>query len=151
MVYAENFEEQEFGSWGPYMSPRLVTMLDVLRFRLDQPIHISPHPKALGRRLGKTNESEHNIDFWGEVLAVDCFVKRVFTRSQASNVIHTARMIGFTGIGIYPEWTNSSGVQQVGFHLGVRPTARMGEPAEWGFLNGRQTTLEQALTLVPFR
>ena len=74
MIYAQHFSAEEFREWAEDMSPRLVTMLDVLRFRLGRPIEISASEYALGRNLGRNELSEHNIDEWGEVLAVDCFV-----------------------------------------------------------------------------
>jgi len=54
MVYAQHFNQEEFRDWAEDMSPRLVTMLDVLRFRL-------------GRELGRGKMSEHNIDEWGKI------------------------------------------------------------------------------------
>ena len=37
MIYAQHFSAEEFRDWADDMSPRLVTMLDVLRFRLGRP------------------------------------------------------------------------------------------------------------------
>ena len=86
MIYAQHFSAEEFREWSDDMSPRLVTMLDVLRFRLGRPIAISASEYALGRNLGRGQMSEHNIDEWGEVLAVDCFVSGVYNRAQAEAV-----------------------------------------------------------------
>jgi len=36
MIYAQYFSQEEFRDWADDMSPRLVTMLDVLRFRISQ-------------------------------------------------------------------------------------------------------------------
>ena len=41
MIYAQHFEAEEFREWSDDMSARLVTMLDVLRFKLGSPIEIS--------------------------------------------------------------------------------------------------------------
>ena len=41
MIYAQHFSQEEFRDWEEDMIPRLVTMLDVLRFRLGKPIAIS--------------------------------------------------------------------------------------------------------------
>ena len=41
MIYAQHFSAEEFRYGADDISPRLVTMLDVLRFRLGQPIAIS--------------------------------------------------------------------------------------------------------------
>ena len=71
MIYAQHFNQEEFREWSDDMSARLITMLDVLRFRLGRPIAISASEYALGRNLGVGKMSEHNIDEWGEVLAVE--------------------------------------------------------------------------------
>ena len=145
MVYAQNFSQEEFREWSDDMSPRLVTMLDVLRFKLGSPIEISLSEYALGRNLGRNELSEHNIDEWGEVLAVDCFVSGVYNRAQAEAVAHEATAIGFTGIGVYSDTRNNQGQEQVMFHLGVRPNEDMGSPATWGRISGKYTSLIAAV------
>ena len=90
MIYAQYFSSEEFREWAEDMSPRLVTMLDVLRFRLGSPIAISGSDYALGRNLGRGKMSAHNIDEWGEVLAVDCFIGGVYSRAQAEAVAREA-------------------------------------------------------------
>ena len=57
MLYAQHFTQEEFREWSDDMSPRLVTMLDVLRFRLGSPIGISASEYALGRELGRDRKS----------------------------------------------------------------------------------------------
>jgi len=145
MVYAQYFSQEEFREWSEEMSPRLVTMLDVLRFRLGRPIAISASEYALGRNLGVGKMSEHNIDEWGEVLAVDCFVSGVYNRAQAESVVYEAEGIGFTGIGVYSDTDNNQGDDQVMFHLGVRPNELMGSPATWGRISGKYTSLIAAV------
>ena len=49
MIYAQHFSSEEFREWADDMSPRLVKMLDVLRFRFGCPIAISASEYALGR------------------------------------------------------------------------------------------------------
>jgi len=145
MVYAQHFSQEEFREWGEDMSPRLVTMLDVLRFRLGSAIEISASEYALGRNLGVGKMSEHNIDHWGEVLAVDCFIGGVYNRAQVEAVVYEATGIGFTGIGVYSDTTNNQGEEQVMFHLGVRPTEMMGSPATWGRVDHDYTSLMAAI------
>ena len=145
MVYAQYFSQEEFREWAEDMSPRLVTMLDVLRFKLGSPIEISLSEYALGRNLGVGKMSEHNIDEWGEVLAVDCFIGGVYNRAQAEGVAHEATAIGFTGIGVYSDTRNNQGEVQVMFHLGVRPNELMGSPATWGRVAGKYTSLIAAI------
>ena len=145
MVYAQYFSQEEFREWSDDMSARLVTMLDVLRFRLGSAIAVSASEYALGRELGRGKMSEHNIDHWGEVLAVDCFVSGVYNRAQAEAVVYEAEGIGFTGIGVYSDTHNNQGDDQVMFHLGVRPNELMGSPATWGRISGKYTSLIAAV------
>jgi hypothetical protein len=145
MIYAQHFSAEEFRDWADDMSPRLITMLDVLRFRLGRPIAISASEYALGRNLGVGKMSEHNIDEWGEVLAVDCFISGVYNRIQAEAVAHEAEAIGFTGIGVYSDTHNNQGQEQVMFHLGVRPNEDMGSPATWGRVDHDYTSLMAAI------
>ena len=145
MIYAQHFSTEEFREWSDDISPRLVTMLDVLRFRLGSPIAISASDYALGRELGRGKMSEHNIDEWGEVLAVDCFISGVYNRAQAEEVAREAKAIGFTGIGVYSDTHNNYGEEQVMFHLGVRPNELMGSPATWGRVDHDFTTMIAAI------
>ena len=48
MIYAQHFSAEEFREWSDDMSPRLITMLDVLRFRIGRPITISASEYAFG-------------------------------------------------------------------------------------------------------
>jgi len=48
MIYAQHFTQEEFRDWAEDMSPCLITMLDVLRFRLGSVIEISGSDYALG-------------------------------------------------------------------------------------------------------
>ena len=145
MIYAQHFSAEEFRNWADDMSPRLVTMLDILRFRLGSPIAVSASEYALGRNLGRNELSEHNIDEWGEVLAVDCFISGVYNRAQAEAVVYEAEGIGLTGIGVYSDTRNNQGDDQVMFHLGVRPNELMGSPATWGRISGKYTSLIAAV------
>ena len=145
MIYAQHFTQEEFRDWAEDMSPRLVTMLDVLRFRLGSPIEVSASNYALGRNLGRGKMSEHNVDEWGEVLAVDCFISGVYNRAQAEAVAREAEAIGFTGIGVYSDTRNNQGEEQVMFHFGVRPNELMGAPATWGRVDHDYTSLIVAI------
>ena len=44
MIYAEHFRQDEFREWADDMSPRTVTMFDILRHVLGSAILISAHP-----------------------------------------------------------------------------------------------------------
>ena len=145
MIYAQHFTQEEFREWSDDMSARLVTMLDVLRFKLGSPIGISASEYALGREIGRNELSEHNIDHWGEVLAADCFISGIYNRAQSEAVVYEATSIGFTGIGVYSDTHNNKGEEQVMFHLGVRPNELMGSPATWGRVDGEYTSLMAAI------
>ena len=145
MIYAQHFDAEEFREWSDDMSARLVTMLDVLRFKLGSPIAVSASEYALGRELGRGKMSEHNVDHWGEVLAADCFISGIYNRAQSEAVVYEATSIGFTGIGVYSDTHNNKGEEQVMFHLGVRPNELMGSPATWGRVDHDYTSLMAAI------
>jgi len=145
MIYAQHFNQEEFREWSDDMSARLITMLDVLRFKLGSPIAVSASEYALGRELGRGKMSEHNVDHWGEVLAADCFISGIYNRAQSEAVVYEATSIGFTGIGVYSDTHNNKGEEQVMFHLGVRPNELMGSPATWGRVDHDYTSLIAAI------
>ncbi len=117
------FTSDEFGEWWPYMSTELLSRLDEFRHRLGVSVQISPAEGAIGRHDG-LGTSQHNVDMWGEVRAVDVMPKGA-TLAQAYEI---AKAVGFTGIGLYPETSPYPMI-----HLDVRP----GILATWsGFRNG---------------
>ena len=144
----QHFTESEFGEWYPHMSARLLIMLDILRHMSGSAIQISPVEGALGRRLGDS-QSAHNIDYWGYVLAADFFISGVYLRPQVVGIVELMTEIGFTGIGVYPEWNNAKGHPQVGFHGDVRPTKQMGESSTWGYLDGKYVSINKAIQHTP--
>jgi hypothetical protein len=110
------------------------------------PVSISLAPGAVGRNFGPDVDSQHNFDRWGEVRAVDVFVEGVDSKAQASRVLDIATSVGFTGVGVYPDWKNNDGDPQVGFHLDVREVREMGVPAMWGRLGQDYVSAEFALS-----
>lgn len=148
-MHLQFFSLEEYREWADDMSTRLLVLMDVLRFALGSAVNISLHSRSLGREDGKGSRSAHNIDYWGEVLAVDFFVSGVYYREQAESVVDHMRRLGFTGIGVYTGTRNNQGQLQVMFHGDVRPTRDMGDPAEWGRVDGKMTTLYKALQSVP--
>lgn len=132
----EYFSDTEFHGYFELISPRLLVLLDLFRFRWGGPVDISPAPGAVGRYVGPDKGSDHNIDKWGEVRAVDVMPRGLATVYDMRRAVELARDCGFTAIGIYPHWRPSAGL-----HLGVREGRKMGEPAMWGAVrkNGRQT------------
>jgi len=104
------FTAAEFGEWWPLMSTELLTKLDEFRHQLGVPVRISPASGALGRRMGMAT-SQHNVDLWGEVRAVDVMFEGV----SLERGYQVAKEVGFSGIGAYPDWKPSKGM-----HLDVR-------------------------------
>jgi hypothetical protein len=148
-MHTEYFSPDEFRGHHDRMSPRLLTLLDLWRWRLGCPVRISPVEGALVRELGPNRESEHNVDRWGECLAADVFADEVWTRSETDKAVRLAAECGFTGIGVYADTRNARGVDQVMFHLGVRPTHSMGTPATWGRVGHQYVSLAAAVAELP--
>lgn len=148
VIELENFNPGEFRYWWARMSPHLTIRLDILRYRLGRPIHISANPMAIGRNNGPIGMSDHNVDKWGEVRGVDVFVEGVTTKDQAMRVVRVANELGFTAIGVYPEWRNNIGENQVGFHFGYRPRCKMGDPDTWGQVGGDYVGVDLALDMI---
>lgn len=133
------FTPAEFREWYSDMSPRLLTLLDVLRFTLgrDKTVVISPHKDALGRRMGPNELSSHNIDVHGQVLAADFFCPWIKSQDEVRHVFNRMRELGFTGIGVYAD-TQFNGKFCPMFHGDVRTTHKMGSPATWGRIGGKK-------------
>lgn len=133
------FNPSEFREWHQDMSPRLLTLMDVLRHMLgrDKIFVISPDKDALGRRMGSNEMSSHNIDVHGQVLALDGFFPWIKSQDELRHVFNLAREIGFTGIGIYAD-TYYKGKKMPMFHLDCRTTHKMGSPATWGRIGGKK-------------
>jgi hypothetical protein len=125
--------------WLPHMSVKLLVMLDVTRHMYNRRIEISPAIGAMGRRLGQS-ASQHNVDRWGEVRAVDIMPDGIITREDAYSFFQLAVSVGFKGIGFYPHWSPSPG-----FHLDVRESNRPGKPALWGRIKKDGETLNVSI------
>lgn len=140
--------ERDGVNWFEEMDHRLLVLLDVFRDQWEAKVIISPHPAALGRRLG-TKVSDHNVDLHGRVLAADVMPVGMNTRAQVEHAIRIAKYIGFTSIGFYPDWLPAPGL-----HLGTRLDRMPGTPAIWGAVrpepSRRQAyvSLDQALATV---
>ena len=135
-------------NWFDHMNPRLLVILDILRYqwalhkRREARILISPHPKAIGRQMGKGKLSDHNIDHWGEVNGIDVFPEFLSGVKDAKAFRDIAILATVTAVGFYPHWK-----PQAGFHIACRPDRLPGDPALWGFIGRpqRQVSFNQAL------
>lgn len=87
---------------------------------------ISPAKGAVGRRDGYSGNSQHNYDRWGEVRALDIMPFGMTTALARKRAFNLAKQVGFTGIGVYPEWT-----PRPGLHVDVRMDRTEGNPATW--------------------
>lgn len=132
----EFFKASEFGLWYPFMSRKLLLMDDEFRRRLGAPVLISAAGGALGRDDDPASNSQHNFIKWGEVRANDLMIPSMQTADDRREVVRIARQVGFTGIGLYPEWKPHQGI-----HVDVREDRQEGSPAMWAGLldaNGNQ-------------
>lgn len=128
------FKPADFRDWWPLMSPELVRKLNSFAKRvagIGGRVYISPDTGALGRSLGFSDTSQHNVDRWGEVRAADVML----TGINLKDAYELARFVGFTGIGAYPDWLPDQGM-----HLDVRQDRTAGNPATWSGakINGQQ-------------
>lgn len=152
ILLTDFFKIEEFNrngeNWYDKYDPRWLVMIDI--FRLHTGVcELSPHPRALGRRDGndpnKTGFDGHNIDKHGLVYAGDVFPflgKDEYT--SIFNAYSIAKRTGFTGVGIYPQWTKD-GKRRCGMHLDTRRTITLGGTAEWGFVDGKFVPVKEAL------
>jgi len=115
-----HFKPSEFTrndtEWYNWVDTSLIVRLDVTREFWGNPIHISQHPRAVGRH-DKASTSFHNVDRHKAVLAVDVFPVGLTSADAVGAFQSLAVRIGFSGIGYYPDW--KQGNLRGGFHLDV--------------------------------
>ena len=129
-IQLNHFVADEFREWWPQMSVRLLVTLDLFRWQWGDIVTPSPVEGGIGR--SDDSESQHNVDQWGEVRAIDAFPRKMVTRDDCELAIEIADNLGFTGIGIYPETDPSPMI-----HLDVRVNRYPGDPAKWGALRNQ--------------
>ena len=139
-----HFKPAEFNrdgtNWHPKTCPRLLVLMDLLRHNVNAPVIISPHPRAVGRTEGGNRNSQHRYDRWGQVRGVDFYIPGV----RPDTVISLMKQLGFTGIGFYPAgFLNNQ--PQPRYHGDTRRDRVPGEPAEWGYVDGKQVSIKAAL------
>lgn len=144
MIDLRYFDRSEFRESWDVMSVRQLILMDSARHQWGASITISPVRGALARHNGPDDDSQHNVDRWGECRAADQFFEGMTDKPSANRVIGILIRAGFTGIGLYPDWK-----PQPGIHSDCRQPAKPGEPALWGMIddgNGQyQVSLERAL------
>ena len=135
------YKIHEFQGWYYNLNPVLKIKLDDLRDEWKTKIYISSAPGAVGRHLGPNNLSQHNIDKWPTVNAVDVLPNGLENVSDAYRFFKLAKKVGFTGIGFYPFWR-----PYPGFHLDVRATDIV---ATWGSIEvGEYVGIQTAFNAV---
>lgn len=101
------FKPSEFGVWFNEMDQETLKALDKFREYWGDAVTVSPAVGALGRHGGASDNSQHNVDKWGKVRAVDFFPFGL-NQSNAAFALQCAKRAGFTGIGMYsdtsPSW-----------------------------------------------
>lgn len=123
--------------WFDKISPELLVRLDCLRGVWGAPIHISKHPRAVGRRDPiRQGFDGHNLNKHDKVMAVDVFPEMVYSPKY---FLESAEDVGFRGIGYYPQW--KQGNLKGGFHVDVRDSER----ATWGYVDGKFVSISDAL------
>lgn len=145
-VNLKYFNKSEFRSWDhkkkvwvnwyPHISPEALNKVDLFRAKWGAPVQISKALGGLGRHLGPYDESQHNIDKWDEVRALDFFPQGL-NSMNAKRAYDIAVEVGFTGIGIYndtsPGWM---------IHGDVRADHLPGDPAKWSRVNKKYLGIE---------
>ncbi|MEM8615354.1 MAG: hypothetical protein AAGF20_00315 [Pseudomonadota bacterium] len=121
MIRLQHFKASEFrGHKGAYPA-EFLEALDAFRAHWGRPVHISPAPGAMVRRAGRS-ASRHNIDRWGQCLAIDVFPEGMVSAGDRQWAVVQALCDRFTGVGVYPEWTMPG--RKGGLHLGMPHLAR---------------------------
>lgn len=135
------FQPSEFGEWYSRMSPELLYKLDEFRHRWGYPVQVSPANGSLGRHQGEGSQSQHNVDLWGEVRAVDVFptIKGRYMRTAADRrrAQEIAEAVGFTGIGLYTDTQPGNML-----HVDVRTGNRV---AKWSRVGGEYLDIGQVV------
>jgi hypothetical protein len=141
------FKASEFGIWWPLMNADLLLKLDAFRERWGAPVVISSAQGALGRHAGGDNSSQHNVDKWGEVKAVDVFpmvsdgeggYRYMSTASERQRAYDVALAVGFNGIGLYTDTKPGDML-----HVDVRDAAQV---ALWSRVEGDYFGIQQVLS-----
>lgn len=135
------FTPSEFGAWYPLMNNELLRRLDLFRKILGSAVYISPVNGALGRHGGNDDHSQHNVDLWGTVNAIDVFPTidgEYITTQEQRNIVYLAALeAGFTGIGLYTDTAPANML-----HVDVRNTS---EVALWSRVNGNYLGINEVL------
>jgi len=132
----EFFTASEFGVWYPLMNNEFLFMLDDFRREVGEPVYISPALGSLGRPDSLSSQHFPNP----EIRAADLMSKAPLEKLYAA-----ALKVGFTGIGLYPDWQPDHGI-----HVDNRTDRQPHAPATWSAFknlagNQEYTGIQKAL------
>ncbi|WP_341937205.1 hypothetical protein [Marinimicrobium sp. C2-29] len=142
------FTPEEFGDWYDQLNPELLQKLDAFRAAWGAPVVVSDANGAIGR-TGQGDHSQHNVEVWGEVRAIDVFPKVEIepgvygwmqTGEERARAYRLAKEIGFTGIGLYTDTAPGNML-----HLDVRRDRLSGNPAKWSRISGEYMGINEVL------
>jgi len=135
-MHLRHFKLSEFGAALPFLSVGLLQKLDEFRERLGRKVMISTAPGAL-IRFDKGSESQHTFGRAADIMLPD--------GPDLETAFGIAKAVGFTGIGVYPDWKPYPGL-----HLDIRKLKPGQSIAIWAGKNkdGRQvyTNISEVLT-----
>lgn len=137
------FQPTEFHGWYEQLNPALLAMLNQFRQRWGRRVHVSPHPDAVGRH-GGDSLSQHNVDRWGQVNAVDIFPEGMTTAAEMCRAQKLAVELGFSGIGLYID-THFRDELHPMMHIDVRSGRRPNDPAMWSRVEGEYRAIDVAI------
>ncbi|WP_299203295.1 hypothetical protein [uncultured Amphritea sp.] len=133
----DRFKRSEFREWADDMALGQLLALDRFAKLWGAAVTVSGNAAALGRHMGPNELSQHNIDRWGEVRAVDVFPEGL-TRENAKIARDLAKQSGFSGIGVYLDTSRPM------MHLDTRPDRTPDNPAQWSRIEGEYLGIERA-------
>lgn len=117
------------------LDTKLVELVELFAQKADRIgglAYISPAPGALLRDKKKYLTSQHAFGKAADLMVAGMTMNEIYA---------TAKDLGFTGIGLYPDWEDkSTGIPVYGVHVDVRDERDPGDPAVWGgrLVNGKQ-------------
>ncbi|NRB42683.1 MAG: hypothetical protein HRU20_30145 [Pseudomonadales bacterium] len=141
-----HFQASEFHGFYDQLNPDLLVSLNLFREWWGAPVHISPLADGVGRYLGADKDSQHNIDKWGQVNAVDFFPEGLKTESDIKRAYDLAKKAGFSGIGLYTD-TTRNGKKAIMMHGDVRADKSAINPATWARVNGVYVGIRQLVAV----
>ena len=130
------FSKDEFRGYYDDLSTALLFALDQFRHEWGAPVRISPAEGAIIRRLGPDKTSGHNIDKWGQGLALDIMPEGMETAEDRKRAFDIATRVGFLGVGIYPDWKPSPGLH---VDMKIRSGRSLGNPGRWSAYRNPET------------